>query len=224
MTKYDTYVPIGNKCISATALEKLGLRKESFPLDWIMIGMPTVLHLFTNHFNEFYPLNNAEGDYINHDFKEYLGFEHFADKTHAENHITFQRRVQKLYDILESNKSVLFVYTTESFLYHKWLRDQEPEHYQALLDLDHFLSSNYSQLKYRILAIHTNTVHENSGNIVNITFNYPHVSDNGETHREPFLSEYRASVTKLIKVWLGIPFLSEYRASFAKRIKRWMSE
>lgn len=191
-----------------------------------MMGMPTVLELFKNHFHEFYPLNNAEGDYGNHFYEEFNHlhwFGHFADRTHAENYSTFQKRVEKLYDVLGSNKSILFVYTTESFLYYKELRDQEPEHYRALLDLDHFLSSHYPQLNYRILAIHTNTVHQDTGNVSNITFECPHVSDNGETHREPFLSEYRESVTRLIRLWLWRSLLSEFRASIAKRPKKAIS-
>lgn len=54
MFEYDLYIPLDPACRLAYHLQKCGLRRQAFPLDWqITYSLDTVIHLFETEFNDF---------------------------------------------------------------------------------------------------------------------------------------------------------------------------
>lgn len=132
MRVFDLVVPLGIGCIAASQLKFRGLRIASFPFDWATSAMDgnrlmrPVLSL-ENHFADWlkpenldwergaaagrlglhFPVYDKGTDYVFlHDFRT-------ATKDKQEIEIVrakYARRIQRLYDMLERAKSVLFVF------------------------------------------------------------------------------------------------------------------
>lgn len=193
---FDEYIPIGNKCLSTSAIKDSGLRKRGFPLDWVMVTPFQVLELIKIGFEGWYPLDMTD-TYRN---KHGIPFEHFHKKTHKDNHEAMQRRIKRLYDAFSEKNHICFVYTTEAYILHSYYRDLEKSHYYGLIDLINYLKEKYPNFNFHILAVHTNVTHTDSDseNIINITLNVPPswITNGGDNN---YTDRYRDTVTQIVK-------------------------
>lgn len=150
---YDHIISLGENCQTAINLRSMALRKEAFPFDWHGVrsfkiagegGFVKKIDLICNGFADFFNENNYEEFFESWETahrlvlnkKTGLQFLHEfpKDKTiheHFSEFVTkYRRRVDRLYDILKSNNSILFVFI--EFFAH--LTDEEINNaYQKLL-------------------------------------------------------------------------------------------
>ena len=126
---YELIVPIGNNCSAARQLERLELRRYSYPFDWLAAGDDEALSqactLLETHFKDFlvwenlrrcpesekggHPAYYDDGSrrMFLHDF--YKGALHDG---YAEVVKKYHRRIERLYKLLEKSQSILFVYVS----------------------------------------------------------------------------------------------------------------
>lgn len=190
--KYDDYVSIGNKCATAIMLNKFKLRQHSYPFDWIPSQPHHVLNYIQTDFKDFIP---EEGIYN----KENIWFGHF-DLNNQMSIDTINRRIKRLYELLESSKKVLFVYTTEADVYNEMKsRDNESKNYENILKLRDYFLEKYPKFQFDILVVSMNTEHKDEKNIINqnITVESQFISDNMETHVSWCYDVYRETLSNL---------------------------
>lgn len=132
--KYDYIISLGEKCFIAQTLHFIGARKFSSPFDWVGIHEFTknscvvgrinlILNNFKNFFDkkeDFIPLYNREsyffvnkntGFAFRHEFVDLDDFDKNFDLIKEK----YDRRCKRLIEILQSNKKILFVYSSSLF-------------------------------------------------------------------------------------------------------------
>jgi len=128
------YISLGGSCSVAYQLQNLGLRKEAYPFDWVTTpSLGTVINLFENNFDGFldtavqtsvsdkfhisddddFPsdnnkinkqsiiMKNKYGVAFYHDFYENCNVDEIKKK--------YQRRVDRLYELIKSDCEICFV-------------------------------------------------------------------------------------------------------------------
>ena len=66
LKKYKEYVPIGYNCFTGILLVNLGLRKNAYPLDWVICNPVQVLQYFKTNFENYYlPSADSNTNYMN---------------------------------------------------------------------------------------------------------------------------------------------------------------
>ncbi len=186
LSKYDEYVSIGNKCPTAITLKNVGKRQHSYPFDWIPLLPKHVLQYIATEFKDFLPENGV----LN---KENIWFGHF-DLAKQETIDTINRRIKRLYDLFQSDKKVLFIYTTEADIYNEMKsRDNEQANYDDILKLRDYLHTTYPKFSFDILVVSMNVTHKDEENIYNVKIEVDkkYISDNMETHQSWCYDVYR---------------------------------
>lgn len=131
--KYDHIISLGENCQTAITLRALGLRNEAFPFDWQGVrnfdiagsgGFSKKNELICNQFQDFFDENNYEEFFetwetehrLVYNNKTGLQFLHeFPKNVTLHEHFPvfvqkYQKRIDRLYRVLNSNHSVLFVF------------------------------------------------------------------------------------------------------------------
>lgn len=145
------WIPMGNRCLSALALDHQGERETSFPLDYVEFEPRQALRLFRKQFLQFYTPNDS---YTN---PYGIFFEHHQKNTHADNQVMFERRIQRLYQHLETpSRSIVFFHTTELFLMKKYSLEEQLAYDQELVALAEYLERNYPDVTFHFLVLLTN--------------------------------------------------------------------
>lgn len=125
-------VPFGCSCVTAIALNRIGLRKQSLPFDWLAaLPLSQTIDLLENHFDNFLDLENLErfrrdsgkhAGYINksnnimflHDFpKDGNYMEDFPAVREKYN-----RRISRLYQLIACSQQILFIHCSEEVKLH----------------------------------------------------------------------------------------------------------
>ena len=195
---YDAIVSIGNKCPTAMILRDLNIYRESFPFDYIPTTPKLILKYLKNPL-EFYPGKN---EIITID---QVWFGHFDLITQYGTTVeTFKRRFDRLFDLLENKKRILFVYTSEADIYNE-MNNRYNDNHGDLLKLREYIIETYKITDFLILAIHTNKIYENEPNLVNYTIHVDekYMSDNKETNVPEVFNPYR----NVLKTLLGMIFI-----------------
>jgi len=195
---YDAIVSIGNKCPTAMILRDLNIYRESFPFDYIPTTPKLILKYLKNPL-EFYPGKN---EIITID---QVWFGHFDLITQYGTTVeTFKRRFDRLFDLLENKKRILFVYTSEADIYNE-MNNRYNDNHGDLLKLREYIIETYKITDFLILAIHTNKIYENEPNLVNYTIHVDekYMSDNKETNVPEVFNPYR----NVLKTLLGMIFM-----------------
>jgi len=153
--KYKFVISLGHGCQPAIHLKKNRLRKASFPLDWVATPQRALISLFDTRFDKFLDRDHLVarehvGNYkekIVNTFYNLTFFHHFSvGGLETELPIVqdkFDKRIKRLYSILESKYPVLFVRTKLS---KDWARQ--------LVDI---LTTQFPQLKYTLLVVNRET-------------------------------------------------------------------
>ncbi len=108
MNIYDEIVPLGFDCTIARFLKNYNLRKNSYPLDWVVSrDFDLIVDNITNNIiKDFLEIKKIDGFYKNILNIEFL---HHSNITEEEFKTTFTNRYNKLYETLTNNKNVLFL-------------------------------------------------------------------------------------------------------------------
>lgn len=116
--KYDNIISLGFFCSTASELERLGLRRNSSPFDWVLsLDISKVIDLINNEFegifnikylkqyrsNPSYYVNTKYDIHFYHDFDKYKTLE--AQLEDIDN--KYRRRINKFYEVIKSK--TLFV-------------------------------------------------------------------------------------------------------------------
>ena len=110
---YDCIVSIGNKCPTAMILHNLNIYKESYPFDSVPTTPKLILKYLIDN-TTFFPKKNV----VSTDDKVWFG--HFNLNDGYDTTIdTLKRRFERLFDILNQKKRILFVYTSEADCYNE---------------------------------------------------------------------------------------------------------
>lgn len=192
---YDYVVSIGNKCASAGILRNdLHIYGESFPFDFIP-STPKLVLKYLQDTSDFFPEQNMIRT------KDDIWFGHYNvyDK-YDETIQKFKRRFERLFEILQNKKRVLFVYTSEADIYNE-MNNRYNDNYNELCNIKDYIETKYEYTNFTILAIHVNKTYEDTKNIINYTINVPeaYLSDDMSTHTPPICSEYRKTVEALFR-------------------------
>jgi hypothetical protein len=135
------FISIGHRCLSATAIKRLGLKKESYPFDWNVSKLPVVQHCIETNFSHFMNLSHyktvetvvlstdkeveyAKGSYpVNMYYEKKFG--NLEEKERYKLQLAFQsknilnkkeneyyvRCIQRWNDVLSSNDPKILVYS-----------------------------------------------------------------------------------------------------------------
>lgn len=126
MRKYDVAIPLGNFCSASFHLRHNNLQLESYPFDWVGFDNVTIpATLVANGFKNYFiaeQLKRVEGENGNHlpytQYPEHYLFYHCVEKdlpfdeACKKAKAMFERRIQRVYEYVESAKNVLFMNTS----------------------------------------------------------------------------------------------------------------
>ena len=192
--EYDYIVSIGNKCPTKMILSTLNIYKESFPFDSIPTTPFLILKYLQNQ-EDFYPEKNVVRT------KDNVWFGHF-DINHNYNKTidTFKHTFNRLFNILENKKKILFVYTSEADVYNE-LNNKYNNNYNDLCRIVEYIIETYKYDNFKLLCVHTNKSFIDSNNIVNYRINVPshYLSDDMSTHTPQTALEYRSTLENLMR-------------------------
>jgi hypothetical protein len=214
--KIDNFISLGSNCCNGIALRNLELIKESLPFDSIVSSPSIIYDCLVNNFDKFLifdnTFNNIDTSIINlfnmtyPDLSNYTNnygiyFNHYNNLYISTLIETFNRRINRLYKILENSKKIIFFYSTELCIYSKEIRDLQDKNYEYLIKIKDLLKIKYSNLNFTIINFSLNKIYENQENIVNINIEYDinKMSDNMETHIGPIYDEYRNIIKEKIE-------------------------
>tara|TARA_B100001094_G_scaffold325262_1_gene379297 strand:+ start:5541 stop:6224 length:684 start_codon:yes stop_codon:yes gene_type:complete len=204
---FDCVISLGSKCGTATLLNELGLRKKSFPFDFIPTSPDLILKYLIDD-SEMYPSKNEH----NRSEREFLvnadgvWFGHFnLSDGYTETISKFKQRRCDLIDYFHSKKSILFVYAAESDIYNEMNNSNKPNH-ENIQHLVKYIKSLNTNLFFHIIAIHVNKQFPDSECISNYTIIVPekYISKNMETHVPDVCYKFRDTVKTLLRKILNI--------------------
>jgi hypothetical protein len=192
---YEFIVSIGNKCPTAMYLRELNIYKESFPFDYIPTTPYLILKYLQNQ-DDFYPEKNLVGR-----TSDNVWFGHFdINENYNVTIETFRKRFERLFNILENKKKILFVYTSEADVYNE-MNNRYNDNYNQLCKIVDYLIETYKYDNFKLLCIHTNKSFADTNNIVNFTINVPdnYMSDDMSTHTGETIDQYRNLLKNFFK-------------------------
>lgn len=161
---YDAIIPVGIGCTVSFHLKKNGLREYSLPFDWIYgITINKAYSLIESSFQGFLDKDNLKFSYICgihnvysntelninfvHDFPQNPSSKiNISDQVFAEVKRKYDRRIKRLYEILNTKKKILFIHYSEGAC---------PEDIISLERNRLNLCKIFPQLKIDILYIYT---------------------------------------------------------------------
>jgi hypothetical protein len=191
---YEFIVSIGNKCPTAITLRDLNIYNQSFPFDYIPTTPYLILKYLQNQ-NDFYPQRNIVRTSDN------VWFGHFdINEKYDETIEAFRRRFERLFNVLNNKKKILFVYTSEADVYNE-MNNRYNDNYNQLSKIVEYIIETYKYENFKLLCIHTNNSFADTNNIVNFTINVPdnYMSDDNSTHTGETTSQYRNTMKNLFK-------------------------
>lgn len=218
MKNYDEIISLGTQCNPGLSLRALNLKKETYPFDWVRSNSKIIYDVLLNGKNNYITFDKEKSNdyYTKHlhciDLKDFplthinsygQYFTHYTELDTIALKNTFDKYLDRFFEVLNSNKKVLFIHTHEEYIYHKKSRDAMVEFYNYLCKINDLLEEKYPKLRFEIINIDINNNFENYKNIININmeYNLP-ISDNAETHVDKFYEPYRETITKEINKYL----------------------
>ncbi len=179
LNKYNNYISIGYNCFTSMLLNNLKLRKEAYPLDWVVCTPEWVLKYFKTNFKNYYlPNEIAQNNYLGQEF--YWERHHKmaeANHFHCENNTSdnslsiyqdnrnkYERRIERINKLLNTKESILFIYQAEYSINSSSgekieldLKMNEDKYHNDLINLKTFFKSKYPEQKIDILVIYYNS-------------------------------------------------------------------
>lgn len=179
--QYDEVVSLGTACQAAWQLEGNGIRRLAYPFDWLVTPFHGLIPFLTHQGAGFLDRDKIEivktlpgkATYLHvadltydihfiHDFRGGEGIDNY-DKIKDK----YDRRIQRFFTLLQSNKKILFFRVQIS-------RDEA-------IVLDSFIHTHYPKLEYTLVAINDSPDAENDWGLERVRNFYMHQTiDNWE--------------------------------------------
>jgi hypothetical protein len=214
-------VSLGSNCSPGLSLRELGLKSETYPFDWVRTNSKIILDVLENGYQKYlsFGSNIISDAYYLSDIhmhthagkfpKSHINwygqhFTHYTNISQRELKIKFHRYLTRFTELLKKNKKILFIHTSEEYIYHKKSRDATDELYGYLCKINDHIINTHPSLQFVILNIEVDNTHENYGNIINknMTFKCP-LSDYCEHHSPECYSEFRKETTKILQSFIN---------------------
>ena len=118
INNYEHIISLGFDCTVARFLKHFDKKQETYPFDWVVSQNWNLIvdSIIKNHLNDYIDveLENMYNDfyYINKCMVEFL---HHSKITINDFQIDFQRRIDRFYEIIKSDKNILFIRKTHDF-------------------------------------------------------------------------------------------------------------
>jgi len=119
MTNIINYViPFGSQCFSAYYLKKNGLKKTSYPFDWIFSNPLVIFQILNDQFKEFlnknnYVIQNTESDTNSHIlYVSDLSMFNHRNPMRVDDYLYYIRCVNRFYEVLKKDGKKLFFMTS----------------------------------------------------------------------------------------------------------------
>ena len=221
MKTFDEIISLGTQCDPGLSLRTLNLKKETYPFDWVRSNSKIIYDVLLNGRDRYLTFDNEKSNdfYTKHldnlDFKDKKPmhinsygqyFTHYTSNSIDELKNKFNRYFDRYFELLNSNKKVLFIHTHEEYNYHKKSRDNKVELYNYLCKINDLLKEKYPNLKFNIINIDINNNFKNYKNIINLNMEYNlTISDNGYTNMtdaKTCYNTYRNATTTIISEYL----------------------
>lgn len=213
--KYDEIVSLGSSCCPGLSLRSLNLKKETYPFDWVRSNSKIIYDILLNGKDKYLTFNNkniSDDFYVKNlhhfthrNFKgshiNYYGqhFTHYTELNTEELITKFNRYLDRFFNLLSSNKKVLFIHSNEEYIYHKRSRDDKLILYDYLCKINDIIIEKYPHLSFEIINIDIDNTFQNYKHITNLNMNYNlPLSDNCENHISKFYDVYRKNVTCIV--------------------------
>lgn len=215
-------ISLGNNCDPALSLRELNLKKETLPFDWVRSNPKIIYDVLVNGTDKYLSFGKEMSDNfeIKHMFKcfskfikpcpishinEYgQHFTHYTNITQEELRQKMNRYVLRLYDKLENSKNIIFVHTTENYIFHKLSRDNRDIYFDYLVKISEYIHNKYKQLDFKIINIEVGIERKDTNFINNYTMTYDMpFSDECENHTSEFFKPFRKEVTKILSKIFG---------------------
>ena len=149
--KADEFISIGGECNVSQGLKYLSLRNFSSPFDWLIINFDKIYNTFQSNFSIQKFLNPYD---INNKSQEFTGkfttsdnvfYYHEQDCNLIDDVlIKYNRRLNRLKDILSCNKSIVFV------------RKSKNDTLDEIIKLEKLIIKMYPDINFKILFINPN--------------------------------------------------------------------
>jgi len=217
--KYDEIISLGSSCCPGLSLRNLKLKKETYPFDWVRNNSKIIYDVLLNGKDRYLSFDNEiiSDDFYVKDLHSHTnpGFEnshinyygqhftHYININMNELKDKFNTYLDRLINLLNSNKKVLFIHSHEEYIYHYKSRDNKMELFRYLCKINDLLEEKYPSLIFEIINIDINNKFENYKNIINLDmeFNLP-FSDKCEHHQFKYYNLYRNNITEIISSYL----------------------
>lgn len=163
---YQHIVSLGNKCGTSMVLRRLRMRPKSYPFDYI----PTNPELIKKYLEDDSNMFPEYGKDRNNDYVWFGHWELEPEPEYENTKETFNRRMKRFKDLLKSNESILFVYTSEADISNEMF-SRDRDNFPDLIRLRDFFESEYGNDNFHIVAVHINKKYEDVSKITNFTIN-----------------------------------------------------
>lgn len=217
LQKYDDILSLGTNCVPGMYIYKLNLSKEKIPIFNDVVTTPKLIYDCLQHNFKYY--NELQGkmerkDEITYNFlklfkldnkiyyNEYgIFFKNQKDYTLDNLKDLIQLQINIFQNKLKSNKSLIFIFTSEDTISFKDSLEQKDEYDKYLKLIEKFFINNYPNLKFKILAFHTNKDYINTNNIINfnIKISKEYIEDNIDKNYLRNCNDYRLLIEDSIK-------------------------
>lgn len=188
ISKYDETISLGGSCLTGMMLRKYNIKKETYPFDWVRSTPEIIYDILLNgyekyilfnknvshnrYLSNFYITSHIRRDnfpitHIN-GYGQY--FTHYTNITSSELKDKYKRYCERFLNKLKTSKSILFIYSTESYIFVKNLEDKKYIFYNFLKKISEHIEKNYPNLSFKIINIQHNNTHQNTEHIINFNF------------------------------------------------------
>lgn len=219
LTNYSEVMNFGTTCTSGLSIRDLKLDKEKNPIFNDVVTNPKLIYdCLKTDFIHYKTLNgpmNCKDDNI-YEFLKMHKLENLKNFIHNEYGIHFLYQdgynLQDMKDLLEirtnifkkklnENNFLVFIYTHEDSIQYKPCLEKQDENYEYLKLIEEYFIEKYPNLKFKILAFHTNKEYLDTKNIINFKINIDKEyieNDISKNHLRNFLI-YRDLITESLK-------------------------
>jgi len=194
---YKKIIPIGYNCGTGMVLINLNLRKEAYPLDWVISNPAFVYKYIKTDFKDYFLKKNNNTNYLgqkfdwfkttdNHnthnnkaDIESDINLETNSIDIFKNNCMKFNRRIKRFLSALNSNNKILFVYMKEYKITGESREhlNKEKEHDDYLKKIDLLLKEKNVDFSLLIIDFSNKESIKKNGNVITITLRISKLED-----------------------------------------------
>lgn len=221
--KYDDVVSLGSNCAPALSMRILNIKSLTYPFDWIRSNSKIIYDVLVNGKEKYLTFQHSvlTDQYYISDIhyhthpnftKSHINgygqhFTHYTDININELIQKFNNYLDRFFELLNSNKTILFIHSNEEFIYDKKSRDNKIELYEYLCKINDILEVKYPNLKFHIINLDIDNTFLNYKNILNFSINYglpfSDFCENDSPIYCNMYTMYRNAITNFVQTYLN---------------------